>query len=94
MVVGEEMASCPPVLIPPGLLSAQALGSRGGVILIPHPSSLRIRNPGLKNAKTQHKSSVPLLAMECHPPPHPAGVPEGLEVGQEGVRCRDEGLVS
>lgn len=51
------------------------------------------RNPGLKNAKTQHKS-VPLLAMEHHPPPLPGRYPDGLEVGQEGVKCRDEGLVS
>lgn len=51
------------------------------------------RNPGLKNAKTQQKSFA-LLAMERHPPPLPCRYPDGLEVGQEGVRCGDEGLVS
>lgn len=64
---GRGDGSCPPVPVPPGLLSAQALGSRRG--RHPHPSSLRSKNPGLKTAKTQHKSSVPLLAMECQPLP-------------------------
>lgn len=76
---GWELSPCPsPPWTPVGPGSGIMRGRH------PHPSSLRSKNPGLKTAKTQHKSSVPLFGhgAVC---PDPAGVPEGLEVRQKGV---------
>ena len=77
MVVGEGLASCSRP-VPPGLRSAQALGSS-----LPPPSSCRTPDPvhGLKKCQTLDTPHIEVLFL-------------GLEVGQEGVRCGDKGLVS